>query len=418
MSKSPPLVGPEYLRRFTCIADHCEDTCCSGLKVPVDQHGHGRMREALAAEGMPPATFDTLVPLNPDRSDPEQHAFIQTNEHGRCPFLDVRQLCGIHRRHGTAVLGNACAMFPRAVTRYPDRREVAGSFACPEIVRLALLSEDPLDPKPLPPEMVPRDFVNRGLEADAQAPYAEGRDRVREVVVRLLESGRFPPSSRLVFLGQLGHWLHPFYRRGAPPHDPDELEEKLRLIESETLQVSIHRNFTKLELLTEKWIALFLSILEDKLKLGASPRLSRVAEGALETYGGPSARGLTDHYRKVQAALSRNFGARLERYFRRHAVSWWYRNPHTDSEHLTAHAFKLAFRSAMLMVLVAGHPDTKPLLLDSPDPAGEWLDAIAVEVTQVFAKHLELSSEVQDWTSRLSASPDAFANLVIVAKLL
>src|SRR3970040_1242162 len=58
VSKSPPLFGPEYLQRFTCIADHCEDTCCSGLKVPVDAYGRNRMREALAAEGMPAATFE------------------------------------------------------------------------------------------------------------------------------------------------------------------------------------------------------------------------------------------------------------------------------------------------------------------------------------------------------------------------
>jgi len=418
VSKSPPLFGPAYLQRFTCIADHCEDTCCSGLKVPVDAYGRSRMREALAAHGTPGEVFDQLVPLNPDRSDPETAAFIQMNAQGRCPFLDEKKLCSVHRRHGTEVLANACAMFPRAVNRYPDRREAVGSFACPEIVRLALLSEESLEPKPLPPGVVPRDFVNRMLDADTGTAYAAGRDRVRAVVMRILEADRFPPASRMVFLGQLGHWLRPFYYRGAPPYDPQELEEKLRTIENPALLLSIHRNFAKLDLLTDKWIALFLSILEERLRAGAPPRLARVAEGVLESYGGPTARGLTPRYRKMVNALTDDFGARLERYFRRHAMAWWYRNPHTDSEHLTAHVFKLAFRAAMLRVMLMGHPDTKPLLLDSPDPAGENLDALAVEVVQIFSKHLELSSEVQTWTTRLSESADAFANLVIVAKLL
>jgi lysine-N-methylase len=418
VSQSPPLVGPEYLQRFTCIADHCEDTCCAGLKVPVDAYGRGRMREALAAEGMEAATFDKLVPLNPDRSDPEQAAYIQMNPQGRCPFLDERQLCGVHRRHGSEVLANICAMFPRAVTRYPDRREVAGSFACPEIVRLALLTEEPLDPVTLPSGLVPREFVNRSMEADAGTPYAAGRDRVRAVVMKILQSDRFPPGSRLVFLGQLGHWLKPFYYRGAPPYDRGDLEEKLKLIENNALLLSIHRNFSRLDLLTDKWIALFLSILESKLRAGVPARLERVCEGALDTYGGPGARGLTDRYRRVMAELSGDFGARLERYFRRYAMSWWYRNPHTDSEHLTAHAFKLAFRASMIRVMLMGHPDTSPLMIDSPDPAGEWLDALAVEVVQLFSKHLELSSELQGWVGRLSESADVFANLVILAKLL
>jgi lysine-N-methylase len=418
VSKSPPLFGPEYLQRFTCIADHCEDTCCSGLKVPVDAYGRNRMREALAAEGMPAARFDELVPLNIDRSDPEQAAYIQMDAKGRCPFLDEKQLCAVHRKHGGTVLANACSMFPRAVTHFPDRREVAGSFACPEIVRLALLSETPLEPKPLPAGVIPRDFVNRTLDADAGTAYATGRDKVRAVVMRILESDRFPPGSRLVFLGQLGHWLKPFYHRGAPAYDKAEMEEKLRTIESPSLLLSIHRNFAKLELLTDKWIALFLSILEERLRAGAPVRLARVAEGILETYGGPNARGLTTKYRKAVQALNEDLGARLERYFRRHAVAWWYRNPHTDSEHLTAHAFKLAFRAAMLRVMLAGHPDTPPLLIDSPDPAGENLDAVAVEVVQLFSKHLELSSDVQHWTTRLSESADVFANLVVVAKLL
>ena len=418
VSKSPPLIGPEYLQRFNCIADHCEDTCCSNLKVPVDAYGRSRMREALSASGMTSAAFDQLVPLNLDRSDPEQAAFIQMDKNGRCPFLDERQLCGIHRRHGAEVLANACSMFPRAVNRYPDRREAVGSFACPEIVRLALLSEASLEPRPLPPGVVPRDFVNRTLDADAGTAYAAGRDRVRAVVMRLLESDRFPPSSRMVFLGQLGHWLRPFYYRGAPPFDRQEMEEKLRAIESPELLLSIHKNFAKLELLTDKWIALFLSILEERLRAGAPPRLARLAEGVLESYGGPSARGLTTRYRKIVASLTDDFGARLERYFRRHAMAWWYRNPHTDSEHLTAHVFKLAFRAAMLRVMLMGHPDTVPLMIESPDPSGDQLDALAVEVVQIFSKHLELSSEVQTWTARLSESSDAFANLVIVAKLL
>jgi lysine-N-methylase len=419
VSKSPPLVGPEYLQRFTCIADHCEDTCCAGLKVPVDAYGRGRMREALAAEGMPVATFDQLVPLNVERDDPEQAAFIQMNEKGRCPFLDERQLCSVHRKHGNSVLANACAMFPRSVIHFPDRREVAGSFACPEIVRLALLTESPLEPLPLPPGVVPRDFVNRKLDADAGTAYATGRDAVRAVVMHLLSSDRFPPGSRLVFLGQLGHWLRPFYYRGAPPYDKQEMEEKLHSVESSSLLLSIHRNFAKLELLTDKWIALFLSILEERLRAGAPVRLVRVAEGVLETYGGPNARGLTARYRKVVNKLQHgDFGARLERYFRRHAMAWWYRNPHTDSEHLTAHVFKLAFRAAMLRVMLMGHPDTAPFMLDSPDPSGDSLDGLAVEVVQLFSKHLELSSDVQHWTSRLSESADVFANLVVVAKLL
>jgi lysine-N-methylase len=418
VSKSPPLFGPEYLQRFTCIADHCEDTCCAGLKVPVDAYGRGRMREALAAEGMPLSTFDELVPLSADRSDPEQAAFIQMDAKGRCPFLDEKQLCSVHRKHGSSVLANACAMFPRAVTQFPERREAAGSFACPEIVRLALLTETPLEPKPLPAGVVPRDFVNRMLDADSGTAYALARDRVREVVMRLLGSERFPPGSRLVFLGQLGHWLKPFYYRGAPAYDKAEMEEKLRTIESPSLLLSIHRNFAKLDLLTDKWIALFLSILEERLRAGAPARLARLAEGVLETYGGPSARGLTVKYRKAMNALAEDFGARLERYFRRHAMAWWYRNPHTDSEHLTAHGFKLAFRAAMLRVMLVGHPHVQPLLIDSPDPSGEQLDALAVEVVQLFSKHLELSSDVQHWTTRLSESDDVFANLVVVAKLL
>jgi len=221
-----------------------------------------------------------------------------------------------------------------------------------------------------------------------------------------------------VFLGQLGHWLRPLYHRGASPCDPDELEEKLRLIEDRAVLVAIHRNFSRLELLTDKWIALFLAILEERLQAGAPLRLARVAEGVLETYGGPSARGLTACLERVTRGLESDFGARLERYFRRHAVSWWYRNPHTDSEHVTAHAFKLAFRAAMLRVMLAGHPDTKPLLLLAPDPSGEQLDALAVEVVQVFSKYLEHSPELQRWSSHLSESADVFANLVIVSKLL
>ena len=72
----------------------------------------------------------------------------------------------------------------------------------------------------------------------------------------------------------------------------------------------------------------------------------------------------------------------------------------------------------MQQVMLVGHRETGPLLLEAPDPHGEQLDAIAVEVVQLFAKHIELSSELQAWTTGQAATASAFANIVALAKLL
>jgi lysine-N-methylase len=406
-------VGPQYLTRFRCIADRCEDTCCSGLKVPVDAAGYGRMREALLADGMSPDELEAKVPLNPDRSDPEeQHAFIQMNPDGRCPFLDGRALCGLHARHGERVLSSACSMFPRAVTLYPDRREAAGSMACPEVVRLAILSDEPLDPLPLPAELLPRPFVNRTLVPDSGSAYAAGRDRVRAAVLRTLAQPRFPLGSRLLFLGQLGHWLRPFDHRGCATHDGAELDQRLTLLSERTLLTSLHRQFAALRVLTDKWIALFLSILEDRARTDDRPRYGALARAVVANYGGPHARRLSSRVRKAEAALSRRAARRLAHALPRYAMSWWYRNPHTDSDTLAAHAFKLAFRVAMVRTMILGHPEALK-------PRAGAMDAAVVEVIQIFSKHLELSPELQDWTSRLASAPDAevFAGTAALAKL-
>lgn len=407
-----PIVGPQYLTRFQCIADRCEDTCCSGLKVPVDAAGYARMREALAADGMPPEELAAKVPLNPDRSDPvEQHAFIQMNPDGRCPFLDGRAFCGLHARHGEGVLASACSMFPRAVTLYPDRREVAGSMACPEVVRLAILGAEPLEPLPLPGDLLPRPFINRSLVPEPDLPYAAGRDRVRGAVLGTLGLARFPLGSRLIFLGQLGHWLRPFDHRGCAPHDGAELDQRLSLLSEPKLLTALHRNFAALRLtLTDKWIALFLSILEDRTRTDERPRYGALARAVVDHYGGPHARRLASRVRKAEARLSRRAARRLAHCLPRYAMSWWYRNPHTDSDHLQAHVFKLAFRVAMVRTMILGHPAVQ-------DPTPAALDAAAVEVIQVFSKHLELSSELQTWTSRLASSADVFAGTAALAKL-
>ncbi len=53
--------------------------------------------------------------------------------------------CGIHSTYGDRMLGDACHFFPRATRSIGERTIMSASMSCPEITRLTLLSDAPLE---------------------------------------------------------------------------------------------------------------------------------------------------------------------------------------------------------------------------------------------------------------------------------
>ena len=94
---------PRYVTEFRCIGDECEDTCCYGWRVNVDEETYDRYRHV--ADSQLRSSFDKLITINTDATQKSDYASLVLTESG-CGFLSER-LCGIQTKLGESYLPKA-----------------------------------------------------------------------------------------------------------------------------------------------------------------------------------------------------------------------------------------------------------------------------------------------------------------------
>jgi lysine-N-methylase len=429
----PETTLPRYMTRFRCIAERCEDTCCSGLKVPVSEAHWHRMRAAVASSPEDSERLHQLVLPNPGATSTE-HAFIQMRPDGHCPLLDTERLCSLQRRHGDAVLPDICANFPRVVTRWGERVEVSGTLACPEVARLCLLDEDALEPVSSPSlsQSVPRPEAARHIPVDPEDAYTFHADTVRAAMLRLLHRREYPVASRLALLGQLAYGVDSFYFRGTEFFRGEEragaeaqLGEVLQRFESSDVLDALHRDFASLSLPGGPCVGLFTSVLRARMAAGRGERFTGLVRGVLDSLqpgsGTPEEldaawRTYAERWHRLEAL----HGARVHQYFHNYALHQLGRSPFTDAPSLLAYVFRLALRVGLLRLTLVGHPRVATLCEEpSPTPeAQEQLDRAAVETFQLVAKHVEQAPDFLSLAEGLvgpGRGPEALGKVLVFA---
>jgi lysine-N-methylase len=126
---------PQYVDQFRCIAAACEDTCCQGWSVPIDQATYEKY---TAIETMKPHLGTVIVP-NLESAKRSDFARIRTTSTSACFFLDEERLCTIQKQLGPSLLSTTCANYPRSIATHSGVEERALNLSCPEAARLTLL---------------------------------------------------------------------------------------------------------------------------------------------------------------------------------------------------------------------------------------------------------------------------------------
>lgn len=119
---------PHCFEDFSCIADRCPDTCCSGWEVDLDE-------EALAKYNRLPGPLGQEIRSKIQTGD--GYTFFRM-EQGRCPFLNSENLCRLILEAGEGCLSTTCREHPRFWEEYGDRQETCLAISCPEAARLLL----------------------------------------------------------------------------------------------------------------------------------------------------------------------------------------------------------------------------------------------------------------------------------------
>ena len=123
---------PHYFDRFRCVAAECEDTCCAGWAIMIDEDSLEKYKNMEGAFG------------NRLRNsiDWENGSFCQYEK--RCAFLNEDNLCDLHMEAGEHMLCNTCRDYPRHMEEYEGLREGSLSLSCIEAAKIILGCKEPV----------------------------------------------------------------------------------------------------------------------------------------------------------------------------------------------------------------------------------------------------------------------------------
>ncbi len=123
---------PHYFNNFRCVAAECEDTCCAGWQIVIDEDSLEKYKN----------TGGQLGKRLQESVDWKEGAFKQCNK--RCAFLDDDNLCELHILGGERMLCDTCRDYPRHKEEYEGLREGSLSLSCIEAAKMILGCKEPV----------------------------------------------------------------------------------------------------------------------------------------------------------------------------------------------------------------------------------------------------------------------------------
>ena len=301
------MIQPDYAERFACIGPACEDTCCAGWSVSVDEAAYQKY------VSLPAGPLRVLIDVSILRAadgagapGSAPFAAVRMLPSGDCPFLSPERLCRIQVERGELYLCQTCATFPRNSHTIDGLKETELSLSCPEAARLVLLA-----PRLLPPAGAPGHQLTWDEAAARETPLKAYFWQIREFVLTLLENRRYPLWQRLFLMGTFSRRLDALVRGEVKRSFPDLLSGFSRAVAAGGLCASMETIPADLPLQLKIVILLIAQRINN---VGISPKLRPVLSLFMEGVG---------HSRKAsmdsQVARYANAYARFyDPFFRQH----------------------------------------------------------------------------------------------------
>ena len=120
---------PDYFKKFKCIASECEDTCCAGWEIVIDEDTYDIYKKV---EGKFGERLKNEIYLD------EEDEPIFRLKGNNCAFLNKNKMCDIYSELGEDALCYTCQQYPRYTEEFGSIREVGLSLSCPEVARIIL----------------------------------------------------------------------------------------------------------------------------------------------------------------------------------------------------------------------------------------------------------------------------------------
>lgn len=194
------ILVPEYMNDFKCIGSKCEDTCCSGWKVIVDEKTYRKYRKS----NNPILKTDFQKKITRQRSEKSAKNFakIKMKENGDCSFLTDEKLCGIQLNLGEEYLSDTCSVYPRIINAVDNSIEKSASMSCPEAARIALLNPKKMEFETklehVRSNYIAQKVVTQGSATDEMKNFFWD---IRIFSINLIQNRNFSIEDRLIIFG-------------------------------------------------------------------------------------------------------------------------------------------------------------------------------------------------------------------------
>ncbi len=235
--------APRYLGRFQCLGSACEDHCCAGWGgIDVDPPTAEAYRQLTVEGDQRVWRLNLIGQLQPNpEAWPDEGwpaALIPLAHETPCPFFGDDHLCAIQGALGEELLSSTCDTFPRQATVVDGQADMAGRFSCPEIVRLALLTDDAMEPETVAADRrlqergrfwIDRPWTDRPEDDDPRRQY----HLVRARSMALLQRHDASLAARMLALGMaLGALDGTGFRAGDVEATFEQAEQRLPALAS------------------------------------------------------------------------------------------------------------------------------------------------------------------------------------------
>ena len=184
---------PDYYKEFKCTADKCEDTCCAGWQIVIDDKALNKYKKVRGK-------FMGKMFCSVNWKD---GTFRQDKEK-RCAFLNEENLCDLYINLGENSLCRTCKMYPRHIEEFEGSREITLSVSCPEVARILM------------ERMIPVKFLEYEKESPDDAEEYDDFDPflfsilqdARSEMIAILQNRELPLSVRVLLVLGMAHDMH------------------------------------------------------------------------------------------------------------------------------------------------------------------------------------------------------------------
>lgn len=405
--------APKYMDGFHCIGTACEDDCCHGWRIIVDQETYKRLKKRMSHNSEDRIKFRNGFKRErgANRSF-SNYAIISHNKKKACPFLQENKLCEIHGSFGEEYLSLTCATYPRIIKRVGERWELSAALSCPEVARKCLLGETATEVVKLDLRgLKGKRLAAKGLVAVDHKTYHRHRDVLREVVLNMLSARHYPLSSRLFFAAFFAKKTADFLNEQSRGDVSADLAATIDLFADAVQVEEMHRQFQGMDPPVELPISIINWILLGKSQTSNESFRLLLSEIGV-TYGramglGPSADSaagsdianmdkakLLSAYLQRRSGLMGRYASCLDLIFENYCRTVWFASGPEESADLLEHLRKLLVRFVVFRFLLISHPALDPLLdpLSLEENIGSTpkaLEQAAVDVAYRFSRGLE-----------------------------